>query len=356
MWIEIKSDIFTSNDYKNFSFLLNLISEKPSTSKNTKAKLYVEYDLIVETELFNRLDAIDREFIEDSFKQYFYEDDAQIKCIVSNQNSTEKYNLEEAIAFLKEPFWIILENNKNDENLIKSIIFYFDNTEDEYLKDCIRNRWVQFDNAGGCGNVKNLIKGRLKSFENLVAKNGSNANKYYNAFVVLDSDRDFQGQEIKQDYSSLIDYLNEIHVKFHILEKRAMENYMPDEVLFDIRNNKSNSNDQNDIKCVNWINVYTNLNVIQKDYLKYSGHDLFTNLTIEAQALYRNQLTINFDILQTGINYRDNRPGIETEERRFKNAFPKLFLESPLVNKKTLNQRCGSDELQRIFNSINNLL
>src|SRR5690606_16519478 len=149
---------------------------------------------------------------EDSFKQYFYEDNAQIKCIVSNQNSPEKYNLEEAIVFLREPLWIILENNKNDENLIKSIIFHFDNTESEYLKDCIKNRCVQFDNAGGCGNVKNLIKGRLKSFENLVAKNGSNSSKYYNAFVVIDSDRDFENQEIKQDYSTLIDYLNEIHV------------------------------------------------------------------------------------------------------------------------------------------------
>lgn len=356
MWVEIKKDIFETNDYKNLSFVFNIISEKPSGSNNTRAKLYVEYDLIMDTNLFNRLDNTDKEFIEDSFKQYFYEDDTQIKYVVSNQNNPENYNLEEAIVFFKEPLWVVLENNKNDENFIKSIIFHFDNTEDEYLKDCVKNRWIQFDNAGGCGNVKNLIKGRLKSFENIVARNDSTPNKYYSAFVLLDSDRDFENQEMKQEYSTLIDFLNGIKVKFHILEKRAMENYMPDDVLYEIKKIKSNSRDQTDAKCLRWINVYANLNPIQKNFLKFSGHDIFENLPPEAKVLYQNQLIVNYEILKEGINYRDNAPDIENEERRFKNAFPKLFLESPLINKKTLNDRCGSDELQRVFNSLNELL
>lgn len=356
MWVEIKKDIFTSDDYKNFTFLLNIISEKPSQSNNTRAKLYVEYDLIFETDFYQRLDSIDKKFIEDSFKQYFYEDNPQIKCVVSNQNNQDDFNLEEAIVLLREPFWIILENNKNDENLIKSIVFHFDNTDNKYLTDCIKNRWIQFDNAGGCGNVKNLIKGRLKSFENFSAQNDTALNKYYRAFVILDSDKDFENQDIKQDYNTLIDYLQKININFHILEKRAMENYMPDEVLFEIKNNKLTSSDQNDIQCVKWINVYNNLTPSQKNFLKYSGHDIFDNLPAEAQELYRNQLTVNYDILLNGIKYRDSRPDIENEERRFKNAFPKLFLESTLVSKKSLNERSGSEELELIFKKINDLL
>ena len=356
MWLEIKKDIFALNDYKNFTFLLNIISEKPSQSNNTRAKLYVEYDLVFEMDFYKKLDSIDKEFIQDSFKQYFYEDNPQIKCVVSNQNNKENFNLEEAIVLLREPFWIILENNKNDENLIKSIVFHFDNTDNKYLTDCIKNRWIQFDNAGGCSNVKNLIKGRLKSFENLSAQNGTTLNKYYRAFVVLDSDKDFENQDVKQDYNTLIAYLGEININFHILEKRAMENYMPDEVLLEIKIDKLTSLDQNDIQCVKWINVYSNLTSIQKNFLKYSGQDLFDILPAEAKELYRNQLTINYDILQNGIKYRDSRPNIESEERRFKNAFPKLFLESTLVNKKSLNNRSGSEELQLIFNKINDLL
>lgn len=356
MWVEIKSDIFTLDNYKKIIYLLGIISEKPAMSNNTKAKVYVEYDLISDTDLFERLDSIDREFLEDSFKQYFYEDDSEIKYIVSNQIKNDFFNLDEAILLLKEPFWIILENNKNDENFIKSIIFHFDNTEDKYLTDCVKNRWIQFDNAGGCGNVKNLIKGRLNSFENFAAQNNTELKKYYNAFVILDSDKDFENQDIKQDYINLIEYLETINVNFHVLEKRAMENYMPDEVLSEIKRSKLTSSDQNDTQCVKWIDVYFNLTEIQRNFLKYSGHDSFDNLPNDAQELYRDQLVVNYDVLKNGIKYRDTRPNIESEERRFKNAFPKLFLESTLVIKKSLNDRCGSDELQLIFNAINNLL
>ncbi|PXY40673.1 hypothetical protein DMB65_10575 [Flavobacterium cheongpyeongense] len=356
MWVEIKSDIFTLDNYKKIIFLLGIISERPFMSNNTKAKVYVEYDLISNTDLFEKLDSIDKEFLEDSFKQYFYEDNPEIKYMVSNQIRKDIFNLDEAIVLLKEPFWIILENNKNDENFIKSIIFHFDNTEDKYLTDCVKNRWIQFDNAGGCGNVKNLIKGRLNSFENLAAQNNAELKKYYQAFVILDSDKDYENQNIKQDYINLIEYLETIDVNFHILEKRAMENYMPNEVLSEIKNAKSASSDQNDIQCVKWIDVYFNLSESQRNFLKYSGHDSFDDLPNDAQELYRNQLTVNYEFLQNGMKYRDTRQNIESEERRFKNAFPKLFLESSVINKKTLNDRCGSNELQTIFDSINSLL
>lgn len=356
MWVEIKDNIFASDDYKKLAFLLNIITEKPLQSCNTRAKLYVEYDIVSETDFYKRLDSTDREFIEDSFKQFFYEDNPQIKYVVSNQFSEDNFTLEEAIVLLREPFWIIVENNKNDESLIKSIIYHFDDTDDKYLTDCIKNRWIQFDNAGGCGNVKNLIKGRLKSFENLAAQNGTKLNKYYKAFVILDSDKDFDSQAIKQDYQILIEYLQNLNIHFHILEKRAMENYMPDEVLSEIKNIKSSSINPNDANCIKWINVYFNLTPVQKNYLKYSGHDSFDNLPMEAKELYRNQLVLNYNILQNGINYRDFRTDIEPEERRFKNAFPRLFTESSLVNKSSLNNRSGSDELQRIFALINNLL
>mgnify|MGYP000727038757 CR=1 FL=1 len=61
--------------------------------------------------------------------------------------------------------------------------------------------------------------------------------------------------------------LESIGIKVHILKKRAMENYMPDEVFDEIILELTNSKDDAILK--RWINVYKKLDSIQKDFLKY---------------------------------------------------------------------------------------
>jgi len=173
----------------------------------------------------------------------------------------------------------------------------------------------------------------------------------------LDSDNDFQGQGIKEDYNNLISFLDGKNISWHILEKRAMENYMPDEVLFDVRRNKLNPSRQDDKNFLEWIGVYEYLSDIQKDYLNYSGQKAFNELATDAQIVYRNQFPTNYSILSRGISYRDNETqGIEDDERRFKNAFPRLYLTSPLISKLSLNKRCGNDEIERIITQIKKML
>ncbi len=354
MRIQIKDDIFNSNDFTNLTHLIRIVFQRPNNSVNTKAKVYIDLDKCMNTMLYERLDSIDKELLEASTKDYFYEASPSINYIVSNDNSKEAYNLEEAIELLKEPFWILLENSKNDQEFIKSIIFHFE-VDNEYLRECLKNRWIQFDNAGGCGNMKNLLTSRINSFENLAISHNTIPRKYYRGIVILDGDREFSTQSTKQDYEKLIEYFAKYNIPFHILEKRAMENYMPDEVLFDIQREKSNSKNPDDKKFVSWVNVYRYLSNVQKDFLKYDGLDSFEKLKPEVKNLYQNQVPSNFSLLVSGISYRDHDAS-EDDEKRFKNAFPKLFTQSSLVNKASLKARSGTDELERIFNKINQLL
>ena len=355
MWIEIKEDIFESNDLKNLQFLLSIIFETKG-SKFSKAKLFLNYNSIKESDLFNKLDSIDQELIQDSVKSSFYENQIEVKYFISNEEQEDTYRLEEAIELLREPLWIVLENSFNDSNFIKSIIYNFDDT-DKFVTTCIENRWIDFANAGGSG-AKNQIKGKLETFNSLVVKHNSQTHKYYRGLVILDSEKNYKNEP--KNYNSLTSFFQQRNIKWHILEKRSIENYMPDEVIFQIKLDKVNSKRPDDKDCIIWINAYKYLSDLQKDFLRYekqpSKCNFQNNDLHEINNLYNISAT-NYSILEKGINYRDNETfGIQDEERRYKNSFPKKFINSPLVNKETLKKRCGNDELERIYLIIKSML
>lgn len=354
MWIEIKDDIFESIDEGNLTYLLKIIFNMPKGSQNHRANLIVNIGNIIDSPIFQGLSSTDQGLIEDSVKLFAYEENVEVRYKISN---TEKgcYNLEEATAFFQEPLWILVENSMNDSNFVKAIIHHFDDSK-EFLIDCLNNRWIQFTNAGGSA-AKHEINNKLTAFDSLAAHNFSKNEKYFKGFVIMDGDRDYPEQDVKDEYLKLTEFLDSKNIKWHILEKRAMENYMPDETIADIKNIKSTSLRPDDRKCVEWINVYKLLNNDQKNHLKFQSSKKFEDMELKAQNLYSNQMTTNYSILHEGINYRDNESSnIVDDERRFKNSFPKLFLLSPHVNKMSLQNRCGTTELQDIYNTIKSLV
>ncbi len=355
MWIEIREDIFKSNDLKDIQFLLNIIFETKG-SMFSKAKLFLDFQSIKETDLYNKLDSIDQELIQDSVKSSFYENQIEIKYFISSDVNVNNYNLEEALELLREPLWIVLENSFNDSNFIKSIIYNFDE-DDKFVITCIQNRWIDFANAGGSG-AKNQIKGKLDTFNILAAKHITETHKYYRGLVILDSEKNYLSEP--KQYNTLTDFLKQKNIEWHILEKRSIENYMPNELIFQIRENKSLSSRTDDKDCINWINAYQYLSDEQKDFLRYekqpSKSTFQNNDFTEINNLF-NVSDGNYSILEKGINYRDNETaGIQHDERRYKNSFPKFFIHSPLVNRVSLKNRCGSNELETIFTQIKNLL
>ena len=249
MVVEIKDDIFKGRDFKGLNYLIQILTYKQ------RYALFVEHTLIRDTELYNKLDEDDKKEIEENFNRIITEGLPSSHFITEN-STFNQFNIEEAIRFFNQPISIILENSLNDQYFISAIIHHFDSLGE--TKRHLENGWIQFENAGGCSNIQNFIMGKLQSFNNLTIKYGKQNNLYLRCFVVLDSDKEYPTMANKPAYDKLFPFLTDNCIPSHILEKREMENYMPDDVFDDIATSP-------DLR--KWFDVYVNLTEQQKDYL-----------------------------------------------------------------------------------------
>ena len=351
MWISINKDIFENSDFEGLSYIFHILSWSPKNSIS-RYNILIDLEGIKQLDNYTRLKEVVKNI--DSLLEKEFDDfintkpkNSKADFDITNKKDVFNFNIEESIRFFSQPVSIVLENNKNDAYFIKSIIEYLDTSN--VLKEHIKNGCIKFENAGGCGNVKNFLEGELNSFEDLAYRNNRNKFDYYRGIVILDSDKDYPTQSIQTKYVILLKFLESIGLKdnIHILEKRMMDNYMPDEVFDEIILELTNSKDDAILK--RWINVYKKLDSIQKDFLKYyDGFSLdFNNLTPEVKLLFNNQMGANFDILKSGFKYRG---------KGFKNEGPLKFFTSSRVNRHTLESRSGSDELNVILSKISKLL
>lgn len=354
MWIEINNDVFEDSDFKDLNYIIQILSWFPKTT--SRYNVFIDIDKVGKTENYKKLKGTDsnfEEYIEQQFNDFitFNPSNKARDYIITNKSTINSFKVEEAIRFFNQPISIILENNKNDAYFIKAIFSHIDNNS--ILNEYVENGWIKFENAGGCTNVKNFIEGELKSFEDLASRNNRNSYDYYKAFVVLDSDKEFINQPQKQQFNTLIQFLNSVGIdsrKHHVLRKRMMENYMPDEVLIELKNLYYGKQGKKDL--FDWINVYLNLNDEQKDFLNMkSGFSKELDIDSFRKPLLNDILNLynipelGFQILDDGFKFPD-----------FKNAFPEMFYSSIRVNKMTLLRRSNSNELNEILSKIHSLL
>ena len=267
MIVEIKEDIFKGNDFKGLNYLIQILTYKQ------RYQLFVDWSIINSTEMYQKFDIDDQQEIEASYNKIITEG-TESKYIISENKNSCYFNIEEAIRFFIQPVSIILENSLNDQYLLRAIIKYFDSTKE--VQRQLDNGWIQFENAGGCGNVENFIKGKLQSFNNYT----KNKHIYLRCFVLLDSDKEYPNAPIKTTYNNLLSFLNTHHVINHILEKRCMENYMPEEVFNYIANTP---------ELKKWLAAYVHLSMKQKDFLNictgFSKKDQFGISTTSRSSL-----------------------------------------------------------------------
>ena len=354
MWIEISKDIFEDSDIKGLSYIFQILSWYPK--QISRYNVFIDLDEIKKTDNYVKLKGIDSnfdEFIENQFNEFILTNSNKKNrdYIISNNKSLNSFNIEESIRFFNQPISIILENNKNDAYFIKAIFNHIDSTK--VLTEHVENGWIKFENAGGCSNVRNFIEGELKSFEDLASRNNKHPYKYYRSLVLLDSDKEFLLQPQKQQYNNLVSFLQSIGLdnqKYHILEKRMMENYMPDEVFEELKDSYSGKQAQKSL--LDWINVYLNLNDEQKDYLnfkngfpkEYDEHGNKKPISISILNLY-NIPERDYAILDGGFKFPD-----------FKNSFSELFYKSTRVNKSSMLNRAKSKEFDEIIDKIYKLV
>ena len=366
--IKIEYDVFKTAKYEDIVFLTYIFQWAPLNSI-PRYNYFIDIKTSSEIEQhdnFKKLPEVNQKFIKEQFikvvqagkrNNYTY--------LITNKSNRKKneFTLQKAIRFFMTPVSIVLENSLNDSYFLNSLFNHFDDnsTITEYLK----NGWIHYVNAGGWTNVENYIDGITHSLINF----SDNPNKYIRCFVLIDSDRQYEDFDVTSK-NDLKLRLEQKGVKFHILNKRAMENYMPDEIITELPNLPFLV--ANRTKYQKWISAYSYLGDKQKDYLNYQKGFPKEDLTkknkkrnlqpIQIQELYASTVTepINPSInVISDIQYEVLDIGLK-EFPKFKDEFPKLFQDSRFVHRKSLLKREGGtkdeNEFIEIIQKVNSLL
>ncbi len=250
MIVNIDYSIFesaTSEDNKfQLSFLLYLLVYKSCYT------LAIQDD-VTTTSFYKESSSSIKEYIECAFQSTVMSStkaDCYVGVGYESEKKERKFSLQEAVTYLLEPSSIVLENALNDAYFIDALFRCYDDSGK--MSNYVGAGWLQYDNAGGCGNIKNFLQARINHYKGKT--------KFLKCYVIVDGDKLYPNQD-QTKYNSLKKKLDEWGVGIHILEKRTMENYMPLLVLKDQLSQKQRE----------WISAYEVLSPAQRDFLSISG-------------------------------------------------------------------------------------
>lgn len=127
-----------------------------------------------------------------------------------------KISIIQAINYINKPFYIYLENDRNDKNFIK---FFCDDSDLRILNELEGSSELDYMSGGGVGELKNKVM-----------NNDFNPDK---SFVLCDSDSlPLMKQEtVNTTAIAIRDYSVGKNIKFHMLNRRFIESYLPVESL-----------------------------------------------------------------------------------------------------------------------------
>lgn len=340
MIVEIDKSIFVpadgGNSFKELQALLDVINME------NRYRLKISNPSIFDSLYFQELSPTDQQIVIEGLDATVNESlktDRLVKSDGAKYSQEPIYDAKEGYVFLSSPVSIWVENSLNDSPFVRTIIRCM--RPDIPLNDWIKWNWLTFDNAGGCSNAQNVLEEKLKE------KVGKS--KMLRCFILLDSDKTWP-DEIVTKYDQFLEFCNQNGFVYHVLHKRAMENYMPDAVFDEFRNNLTNS----------WIDAYLHLTPEQKDYINIAEgfnaniHDKNHRnqgrigrqyMDTEVQQFYSSVSDINYERLEQGLNIGN-----------FKTTFPRKFEESPSVHARALLARTShqsyGNELEVIVDKI----
>lgn len=274
-------------------------------------------------------------------------------CIViigGEQDDIDKrFSPTEINTYLNTPAMIVVENSLNDGWFVRAIMKHFEPTIK--FEDLLTNNLVSIDPASGSG-ARNRVEYHLSTHKNQP--------KYLRCLVIVDGDKRFPGDTTYGSHQTQQNdgaYFQSKAIAYHILEKRAMENYMPDEVYDSHRNVFGN----------NWVDAYLRLTEEQKNYYYIASGFLKdipkamrndeSKKRDRAQALSAEIQTVFSTITDGDYLTLLTNPYIGGT---FKEEFPKHYNDSQ-VTKESLLRRSpvkpnGKSELEEIAEKIIQLL
>lgn len=340
----------------------------PEVNKNTFSKvLHTAQDKyhtisLSETcgieDIFSIIDSNDIYFLQDLFvgsitKPEKRSSDCIVKVGGENEAIKKEFSLEEVYEYIVSPAEIILENGKNDGALIRAIEAHFDS--DLSFETLLKETVAHIDNSGGSGD-----RSRVEYYLNL----HGGKQKFLHCCVIVDGDKRFPNdtrkESLQKDYFAMY---NNLGVKYHVWEKRAMENYMPDEVFIANRDNWGRL----------WVDAYLSLKPEQKDYYNIASGfsaDMTAKLPENYTSLPKGMDTHFNDVHPTNFHRLVSPPSIAPapnapinpllkKKNTMKDNFPPYF-STPEVRYDTLNNRTSHqndpDELLHVAQMIRQII
>lgn len=270
MKVKIDKSAFTDandgNKQLELAFLLHIILYK------NRYELKIADGDVLSTVSFKNLMQSDRETIKNTIAMGIVTSSNSYDCEVKTGGYVEEiqkvFSVEEAIMYLLQPYSIILENGLNDAHFMNAIFNWFDPSNGTLLHH-VNEGWIRYENAGGCSNVRNFLQARIQQF--------CGKQKFLRCYVFLDGDRRYPtdtAPDVK--YRTLKAQLEEWNVGYHVLEKRCMENYLPEEAMRVVAGPTNKD----------WVDSFMSLTAEQKDFLDISG-GFETDITKEEKRIVR---------------------------------------------------------------------
>lgn len=317
-------------NYHQFAALLQLCY------LNRRYDFFVDLTEVENSALFAVIAEPDKQVIFEYFEKHMKES-SRIDLTVETQDSADPatLSLKECLVMLSQPVFVVLEHGVNDRPFIECLVNNF-KKKGKKIRQHIDNNWISFEHAGGKSGLKDVISSKLKLFE----KMSRSPQSYLRAFVLLDSDSEYPGQQ-KEDTVTARDFLSDLNISHHVFYKREVENYLP-VVAY------STLGGDND-----FIGALTRLTPIQLDFVDIeNGFDRATSfdaLGIEIREFFK-----SVDVSDRGV-LRARSVGIE----KFKSEFPKAFLHETVVQETLLERVAHQEqktELTDILDKINEVL
>lgn len=319
MIIQVLNDVFA--DGRNDDLLDNLWKtiEGPHSLylKNDS-----EIDAIINSSWFLGLRNTKQKAISEMILKTIQSSSSTKPRIKISQIGEECFSIEEAIKYLDQPFSLIIENRLNDAPFFDSLFKHFPK-QAKKIEEHKEERWFKYEMGGG-STIMHGLRAEMRSFYNPIFKR--HASEYLRCFVLIDSDRNYPDEELKSDTKKLIQFLERCKVPYHILEKREMENYLPEDVFSEIADNRE------------FIDAYLRLSPLQKDYFdieKGFEDKSLDSFKEEVQQMYKSVQSKDFVVFR-----KQSLDSINGKKNNFKSEFPRLFLSSRVTRDKLL-ARCA---------------
>ena len=328
MVIEIQTDLFNdASNLKDINYLLTIFSE------NRRFDYFCEFTEILRSPVFQKLIPDHQKLIEENYNRIIGES-IKRKFSVGLEPSENVFNIAEAKRFFTQTFLLILENNLNDGYFVDALIQNFQKKSKVIIRHK-ENGWFEYGNGGGGDNIQNFIQGIMKSFNGLP----KDSKHYLRCFVLVDSDKEFETNESKTNRKTLFEFLNSNGIPYHELEKREIENYIPDEVIESIP------------EIDDYLQAYIQLSPVQKDYFDLENG--FNNRPLNSFSQEVQNLYADVEAKKEGIL----RKGMTLDRfKKFKAEFPKLFSHEKVTKDtlkgRTAHQSKDQNELQNVLDKI----